>query len=246
LALPPSRLKRVLLKLSGEVFMGDRPYGVDGATIERIARELVQAKEEGVELALVIGGGNIFRGVQGEEQGMDRSTADYIGMLATVINALALQSAIEKLGTPSRVMSAIPIQALCEPYIRRKAIRHLEKGRIVIFAAGTGNPHFTTDTAASLRAVEIHADALLKATKVDGVYSDDPVKNRNAVRYETLTYWDVITRDLKVMDSSAISMCREYRLPIFVFNMTVPGNIVRAIRGESIGTWIVAEEGTHV
>jgi uridylate kinase len=226
--------------------MGDRPYGVDGATIERIARELVQAKEEGVELALVIGGGNIFRGVQGEEQGMDRSTADYIGMLATVINALALQSAIEKLGTPSRVMSAIPIQALCEPYIRRKAIRHLEKGRIVIFAAGTGNPHFTTDTAASLRAVEIHADALLKATKVDGVYSDDPVKNRNAVRYETLTYWDVITRDLKVMDSSAISMCREYRLPIFVFNMTVPGNIVRAIRGESIGTWIVAEEGTHV
>jgi uridylate kinase len=226
--------------------MGDRPYGVDGATIERIARELVEAKEEGVELALVIGGGNIFRGVQGEEQGMDRSTADYIGMLATVINALALQSAIEKLGTPSRVMSAIPIQALCEPYIRRKAIRHLEKGRIVIFAAGTGNPHFTTDTAASLRAVEIHASALLKATKVDGVYSDDPVKNQDAVRYETLTYWDVITRDLKVMDSSAISMCREYRLPIFVFNMTIPGNIVRAVRGEPIGTWIVAEEGTHV
>lgn len=227
--------------------MGEQPYGIDGPTIERIASELVDAHKLGVELALVIGGGNIFRGVQGEKQGMDRATADYIGMLATVINALALQAAIEKQGVPSRVMSAIPIQALCEPYIRRKAIRHLEKGRIVIFAAGTGNPHFTTDTAASLRAVEIHADALLKATKVDGVYSDDPAKNRSAVRYNYLTYWDVITRDLKVMDSSSISMCREYHLPIFVFNMTVPKNILRAVRGEPIGTWIMDEEGTtHV
>ncbi len=231
-------LRRILLKLSGEVFLGEDAYGINPETADRIAGEIAEAHRVGVQVALVIGGGNIFRGVQGASQGMDRSTADYIGMLATVINALALQSAIEKHDIQSRVQSAINIQALCEPYIRRRAVRHLEKGRVVIFAGGTGNPFFTTDTAAALRANEIGADVIMKATKVDGVYDKDPHGNPDAVRYERLSYRDVLTRDLKVMDATAISLCRENRMPILVFDMTVHGNIVKAAKGEAIGTWI--------
>lgn len=231
-------LRRVLLKLSGEVLMGQGEYGIDPATADRIAGEIAESHRLGTQIAVVIGGGNIFRGVQGASQGLDRSTADYIGMLATVINALALQSAIEKQGVQSRVQSAIGIQALCESYIKRRAVRHLEKGRVVIFAAGTGNPFFTTDTAAALRANEVGCDAILKATKVDGVYDSDPQKNKNAVRYERLSYSKALRDDLKVMDATAFSLCRENRMPIFVFDMTVPGNIVRATRGEAVGTWI--------
>ncbi|RMF13534.1 MAG: UMP kinase [Candidatus Dadabacteria bacterium] len=231
-------LRRVLIKLSGEVFMGSGEYGIDPATADRIAQELVDSHRNGTQIAVVIGGGNIFRGVQGASRGMDRSTADYIGMLATVINALTLQAAIEKHNVQSRVQSAIPIQALCEPYIRRRAVRHLEKGRIVIFAAGTGNPFFTTDTAAALRANEVGADAILKATKVDGVYDRDPKVDPDAERFESLTFREVLNRDLRVMDATAISLCRENRMPIFVFDMTVPGNIVAATRGDARGTWI--------
>jgi len=236
-------LRRILLKLSGEVFLGPSEYGIDAETADRFASELVEAHRLGTQIAVVIGGGNIFRGVQGASQGMDRSTADYIGMLATVINALALQSAIEKHDIQSRVQSAIGIQALCEPYIRRRAVRHLEKGRIVIFAAGTGNPFFTTDTAAALRANEIGADAIMKATKVDGVYSSDPVTNPDATRYDHLDYRTVLNNDLKVMDATAISLCRENQMPILVFDMTVPGNIISATRGEPIGTWITKGDG---
>lgn len=231
-------LRRVLLKLSGEVLMGQSEYGIDPATTDRIAGEIAESHRMGTQIAVVIGGGNIFRGVQGASQGLDRSTADYIGMLATVINALALQSAIEKQGVQSRVQSAIGIQALCESYIKRRAVRHLEKGRVVIFAAGTGNPFFTTDTAAALRANEVGCDAILKATKVDGVYDSDPKKNRNALRFERLSYSKALRDDLKVMDATAFSLCRENRMPIFVFDMTVPGNIIRATRGEAVGTWI--------
>ena len=234
----PRPLRRVLIKLSGEVFLGKAQYGIDPETADRIAAELAEVHRSGVQIALVIGGGNIFRGVQAASRGMDRATGDYIGMLATVINGLALQAAIEKHDIQTRVQSAISMQALTEPYIRRRAVRHLEKGRVVIFAAGTGNPFFTTDTAAALRAIEVNADAILKATKVDGVYDSDPVGNASAHRFETLAYRDVLTRELKVMDATAISLCRENRMPILVFDLTVPGNILRAVRGEPIGTWI--------
>jgi uridylate kinase len=228
--------KRILLKLSGEALMGEQGYGIDPATITRIADEARQIHDLEVQLAIVVGGGNIFRGVALASQGMDRSSADYVGMLATVINALALQDALERVGAYTRVMSAIEMREVAEPFIRRRAVRHLEKGRVVIFAAGTGNPYFTTDSAAALRACEIKADAILKATKVDGVYDDDPVKNPNAKMYDYITYRDVIRRDLKVMDTSAISLVRENEIPIHIFNLNVPDNILRVVTGEKIGT----------
>ncbi len=221
--------KRILLKLSGEALMGDEKYGISPATLTGIAQELVDLRKAGVEIAVVIGGGNIFRGVKGATEGMDRASADYMGMLATCINSLALQDAIEKLGGSTRVLSAIKMEQIAEPYIRRRAVRHLEKGRIVIFAAGTGNPYFTTDTAASLRAMEINAEVILKATKVDGVYDADPKKVKTAKRYKTLTYLDVLQNDLNVMDSTAISLCKDNNLPIVVFDMTNKGNITRAV-----------------
>jgi len=223
--------------------MGDRQYGIDPTTIDRIAREIVQVHEMGVEIALVIGGGNIFRGVSGAAYGMDRATADYMGMLATVINALAFQQAIEKYGVPTRVQSAITMREVAEPYIRRRAIRHLEKGRIVIFAAGTGLPFFTTDTSAALRAIEIGAEALLKGTKVDGVYDSDPVLNSSARRFDKLTYDEVLARNLKVMDGTAISLARDKGLKIIVFNVKIPSNIERVILGEAVGT--VVEGGDN-
>lgn len=221
--------KRVLLKLSGEALMGDEKYGIRPATLQAIAAEVLEIRAAGVEVAVVIGGGNIFRGVQGATTGMDRASADYMGMLATCINALALQDAIEQLGGQTRVLSAIKMEQIAEPYIRRRAVRHLEKGRVVIFAAGTGNPYFTTDTAASLRAMEINADAILKATRVDGVYDADPKKQPDARRFRTLTYLEVLQRQLNVMDSTAISLCMDNKLPIVVFDMTVAGNITRAV-----------------
>jgi uridylate kinase len=229
---------RVLLKLSGEALMGDKGYGIDQQVVERIASEVLEVKELGVELALVVGGGNIFRGLAGATRGMDRSTADHMGMMATVMNSLALQDAIERHGGHTRVMSAIRMAEVAEPYIRRKAVRHLEKGRTVIFAAGTGNPFFSTDTAASLRAMEIGAQAILKGTKVDGIYDMDPVGNPEAKRYDTLSYMDVLQRELNVMDSTAISLCKDNNMPIVVFDFTIPGNIVRAISGENIGTTV--------
>jgi len=241
---PAPTVRRILIKLSGEVFLGGASYGIDPDTAARIAAEIIQVHEHGVEVALVIGGGNIFRGVQGASKGMDRASADYVGMLATVINALTLQSAIEARGVQTRVQSALEIQALAEPYIRRRAVRHLEKGRIVIFAAGTGNPFFTTDTAASLRAIEIGADAILKATKVDGVYDVDPNEHPDARRYASLDFHYVLTHDLKVMDATAISLCRENNMPILVFDLTEAGNIMRAVQGDNIGTWIRKGETT--
>ncbi len=235
---PKARYKRVLLKLSGEALIGEGKYGISPKTLGSIARDVKAVVELGVEMALVIGGGNIFRGVSGATDGMDRSSADYMGMLATVINSMALQDALEKMGVQTRVQSAIEMHQVAEPYIRRRAIRHLEKGRVVIFAAGTGNPYFTTDTAASLRAMEIHADVLLKATKVDGVYSDDPKKNPSAVKFRTLSYIDVLKKNLKVMDSTAISLCMDNDLPIIVFDLTHPGNIRRVVTGEDIGTTV--------
>lgn len=236
--------KRVLIKLSGEALMGDRQYGIDPTTIDRIAREIVQVHELGVEIALVIGGGNIFRGVSGAAYGMDRATADYMGMLATVINALAFQQAIEKYGVPTRVQSAITMREVAEPYIRRRAIRHLEKGRIVIFAAGTGLPFFTTDTSAALRAIEIGAEVLLKGTKVDGVYDSDPVLNSSARKFDKLTYDEVLAKNLKVMDGTAISLARDRGLKIIVFNVKIPGNIERVVLGEAVGT--VVEGGGEI
>jgi uridylate kinase len=233
-----SRYKRILLKLSGEALIGDGTYGISPKTLTTIAQEVKDVVEMGVEIALVIGGGNIFRGVSGATEGMDRSSADYMGMLATVINSMALQDALEKMGVQTRVQSAIEMHQVAEPYIRRRAIRHLEKGRVVIFAAGTGNPYFTTDTAASLRAMEIHADVLLKATKVDGVYTDDPKKNPQATKYRTLSYIDVLKKNLKVMDSTAISLCMDNDLPIIVFDLTRRGNIRRVVAGEDIGTTV--------
>jgi uridylate kinase len=230
--------KRVLLKLSGEALQGEQGYGISRDTIRSLAAEIKEVQELGVELAVVIGGGNIFRGVAGASSGMDRATADYIGMLATMMNALALQEVLEDLGVPTRVQSAIGMMQLAEPYIRRRAERHLEKKRVVILAGGTGNPYFTTDTGASLRANEIGADVLLKATKVDGVYDSDPVKNPDAKRFEQLSYLDVLQKDLKVMDATAISMCKDNNLPVLVFDLTTKGNIRRAITGDSIGTWI--------
>ncbi len=226
------KYRRVLLKLSGEALMGDQSYGLDPKIIGRIAREVKSVNQLGVQIALVIGGGNIFRGIKGAAQGMERATADYMGMLATVINSLAVQSALERHGVVTRVLSAISMQAVCEPYIRRRAIRHMEKGRVVIFAAGTGNPFFTTDTAAALRASEMECDALLKATKVDGVYSADPLKDRTATRYERLSYLDVLSRDLQVMDATAISLARENGIPILVFSIQNDGGFADVVKGE--------------
>ncbi|MFP4559831.1 MAG: UMP kinase [Thiohalorhabdus sp.] len=234
--------RRVLLKLSGEALMGDEPYGISRAVLERIGEEIREVAAAGVQVAVVIGGGNIFRGVAPAAEGMDRATADYMGMLATVMNALALQDALESQGLPTRVQTAIGMQQMAELYIRRRAIRHLEKGRVVIFGAGTGNPFFTTDTAASLRAMEIGADVVLKGTKVDGVYTDDPVSNPDAMRYRRLTYMDVIAQDLRVMDATAITLCRDNRLPIVVFNCVKPGALLRVVMGEDEGTRVEAEE----
>jgi uridylate kinase len=230
------RFKRVLLKLSGEALLGDAGYGIDPRTLGEICDEVKTARDAGVEIAIVVGGGNIFRGMAASSTGMDRAQADYIGMLATVMNALAIQDALEKRDVFTRVMSAIEMQSVAEPYIRRRAMRHLEKGRVVIFAAGTGNPYFTTDTTAALRALEIGADCIMKATKVDGVYDSDPQLNPSAVKFDELPYMEVLSRGLKVMDSTAISLCMDNDLPIIVFNLTTDGNIVRALRGERVGT----------
>jgi uridylate kinase len=230
--------RRVLLKISGEALAGGQGYGIDPDVIGRIAEELAEVARLGVELAVVIGGGNSFRGIAASAGGMDRATGDYMGMLATVINALALQDSIEKAGVATRVLSAIEMRAVSEPYIRRRAIRHLEKGRVVVFAAGTGNPFFTTDTAGALRAVEIGAEVILKATKVDGIYSADPVKDPSAERYTQVSYLDVLKKNLKVMDSTAISLCMDNDLPIIVFDLGVRGNILRVVRGEEVGTTV--------
>lgn len=224
--------KRILLKLSGEALMGDDPYGINRDTIGRIVAEIAEVARMGIEVAVVIGGGNIFRGVAPGASHMDRATADYMGMLATVINSLALQNTLEKMGVNTRVLSAIPMMTVCEPYIRRRAIRHMEKGRVVIFAAGTGNPFFTTDTAAALRAVEMRCDALIKGTQVDGVYSADPKKDKKAKRYDRLSYKDVLNNDLNVMDASAVSLSRENKLPILVFSIHTHGEFAKVVEGK--------------
>jgi uridylate kinase len=233
--------KRILLKASGEALMGAQNYGVDVAVARSIAEEIRAVRNLGVEVAVVVGGGNIFRGVSESAGDMDRSSADYIGMLATVMNAVVLQDALEKVGVHTRVLSAINIPQVAEPFIRRRAIRHIEKGRVVIFAAGTGNPYFTTDSAAALRALEIKADVILKATKVEGVYTADPVKDPTAKRYDCITYQEVLEKRLQVMDASAISLCMDNDLPIVVFNMRTPGNIVRVVSGETVGTRVSNE-----
>jgi uridylate kinase len=230
--------KRALLKLSGEALMGEQQFGVDPAVATRIARDVGEIQGLGVETAIVIGGGNIFRGLAASARGMDRATADYMGMLATVINGLALQDALEQQGVNTRVVTAIEMRAVAEPFIRRRAIRHLEKGRVVIFAAGTGNPYFTTDTAAALRAMEIKADVILKGTKVDGIYTADPMIDSAATKYETISYLQVLERQLKVMDTTAISLCMDNKLPIVVFNLRQPGNIRKVVLGEAIGTTV--------
>jgi uridylate kinase len=233
------RYKRVLLKLSGEAFAGDQGYGIDPNFLEYITAEIKSLVDEGVQLAVVIGGGNIFRGITGLEIGIDRATGDYMGMLATVINALALQSALEKLrGIPTRVLSAIEMRQVAEPYIRRRAIRHLEKGRVVIFAAGTGNPFFSTDTAGALRAAEISAQLFIKATKVDGIYTDDPVKNPQAEFIDEISYLETINRGIRVMDHTALTLCMENKIPILVLNINKPGNLLRAVRGERVGSLV--------
>ena len=233
------RYKRVLLKLSGEAFAGDRGYGIDPNFLEYITAEIKSLVDEGVQLAVVIGGGNIFRGITGLEIGIDRATGDYMGMLATVINALALQSALEKLrGIPTRVLSAIEMRQVAEPYIRRRAIRHLEKGRVVIFAAGTGNPFFSTDTAGALRAAEISAQLFIKATKVDGIYTDDPIKNPQAEFIDEISYLETINRGIRVMDHTALTLCMENKIPILVLNINKPGNLLRAVRGEKVGSLV--------
>ncbi|WP_439815910.1 UMP kinase [Zavarzinia sp. CC-PAN008] len=238
---PTPRYKRALLKVSGEALMGDRAFGIDTGTVERIAREVVQVVGAGHQMCLVIGGGNIYRGLEGSARGMERASADYMGMLATVMNALAMQNALERLGTPTRVLSAIPMTSICEPYVRRRAIRHMEKGRVVIFAAGTGNPFFTTDTAAALRAAEMGCNALLKGTQVDGVYTADPKHDPKATRYERLTYRDVLNQDLKVMDASAISLARENQIPILVFSLHVDGGLAQVLSGT--GRCTIIDEG---
>ena len=230
--------KRVLLKLSGEALMGDQQFGVDPVVATQVAQDVADIHALGVETAIVIGGGNIFRGLAASARGMDRATADYMGMLATVINALALQDALEQLGLPTRVITAIEMRAVAEPFIRRRAIRHLEKRRVVIFAAGTGNPYFTTDTAAALRAMEIKAEVILKGTKVDGVYTADPMLDPAATKYPTISYLQVLERQLKVMDATAISLCMDNKLPIVVFNLREPGNVRRVVMGETIGTTV--------
>jgi uridylate kinase len=230
--------KRILLKLSGEALMGGQEFGIDPAVVQRISREIAEAVSAGVEVGLVIGGGNIFRGVSLASGGMERATADHMGMLATVINALSIQDGLEKARVPVRVMSALPIHQVCEDYVRRRAIRHLEKGRVVIMAAGTGNPFFTTDSAATLRGIEINADLVLKATKVDGVYSADPMKDPSASRYSRLTFDEVLQRQLGVMDLTAIVLCRDHNLPLRVFDMNKPGALMRILRGEDEGTLV--------
>jgi len=232
------RYKRILLKLSGEALMGEQGYGIDHAVLDAITSEVKDIYDLGVEVAIVIGGGNIFRGLSGAAKGMERASADYMGMLATVLNALALQNILENKGVVTRVQSAIEMRELAETYIRRRAVRHLEKRRVVIFAAGTGNPYFTTDTAAALRAMEIGAEVIMKATKVDGVYSADPMKDRTATKFSSLTYSEVLQKDLRVMDATAISLCKDNGLPIIVFNLTVPGNIKKIVSGETIGTLV--------
>ena len=233
-----SPYKRILLKLSGEALMGSQGHGIDLAVIDTIASEIKEIYERGIQIAIVIGGGNIFRGLSAAAKGMERASADYMGMLATVLNALALQNTLENKGVATRVQSAIEMRQLAETYIRRRAVRHLEKKRVVIFAAGTGNPYFTTDTAAALRAMEIGADVIIKATKVDGVYSADPVKDPTAVKFDRLSYLDVLQKNLKVMDATAISLCMDNNLPIIVFNLNVPGNITKIVAGEPLGTLV--------
>jgi uridylate kinase len=232
--------KRILLKLSGEALMGEQSYGIDPAVATQIAKDIREIQGMGVETAIVIGGGNIFRGVAASARGMDRATADYMGMLATVINALALQDALEQQDVNTRVVTAIEMRAVAEPFIRRRSIRHLEKGRVVVFGAGTGNPYFSTDTAAALRAMEIKADVIMKGTKVDGIYDADPMLKTDAVRFDRISYQQVLEQGLKVMDSTAISLCMDNRLPIVVFNLRTPGNIKRAITGEPIGSLVTA------
>lgn len=234
--------KRILLKLSGEALMGDQDFGISSEVITSYAMQIKEIVELGVELAIVIGGGNIFRGLSGSVQGIDRVTGDHMGMLATVINSLALQNAIERLGIPTRVQTAMEMRSIAEPYIKRRAIRHLEKGRVVIFGAGIGNPYFTTDTAAALRAIEINAEVVAKATKVDGIYDKDPVKNSDAVRYQKISYAEVLNKNLKVMDATAISLCLENELPIIVFNSLEEGNIKKMVLGEDIGTKVTKGE----
>ena len=238
--MPTKTYKRILVKVSGEVLMGDSAFGIDMGTIEAVAQDLKQVADSGVELCLVIGGGNIFRGLTGAAKGMERASADYMGMLATVMNALAMQDALERIGVSTRVQSAIPMPTVCEPLIRRRAERHLEKGRVVIFAAGTGNPFFTTDSGAALRAAEMKCDALFKGTSVDGVYTADPKKDKTAERFDRLTYHDVLSRDLKVMDASAISLMRENGIPIVVFSIRERGNLMKVLRGEGVHT-VIAE-----
>ncbi|MBT3307223.1 MAG: UMP kinase [Alphaproteobacteria bacterium] len=236
------KYRRVLLKLSGEALMGDGEYGIDLATVERISADVKAVHDQGAEVCLVIGGGNIFRGIAGAAAGMERASADYMGMLATVINALGVQNALEQSGVPTRVMSAIPMSTVCEPYLRRRAVRHLEKGRVVIFAAGTGNPFFTTDTAAALRAAEMNCDALLKGTQVDGVYTSDPKTNPDATRYDSLSYLEVLAKDLRVMDASAISLARENKIPILVFSIHNSGAFAEVLKGGGLRTIITEGE----
>jgi uridylate kinase len=233
--------KRILLKLSGESLCGKKGYGIDTQKINFIAKEIAEIKELGVQVAIVIGGGNIFRGKEGSEKGVDRVSADYMGMLATVINALALQDSLEKLNIETRVQTAIEMKAIAEPYIRRRAIRHLERNRIVILASGTGNPYFTTDTAASLRAIELNAQAILKATKVDGVYESDPLKNSKAVKFKNISFLEILNKGLKVMDATSVTLCMENNIPIIVFNLNTIGNIKRVVFGEKIGTIVKGE-----
>jgi len=237
---PAAAYRRVLLKLSGEALMGEQQYGIDPKIATQIAKEVGEIQRLGVETALVIGGGNIFRGVAASTKGMDRAQADYMGMLGTVINALAVQDALEQIGVSTRVLTAMEMRSVAEPFIRRRALRHLEKGRVVIFAGGTGNPYFTTDTAAALRAMEMKAEVILKATKVDGVYSADPVTNPTATKFDSISYLEVLEKQLKVMDATAISLCMDNRLPIIVFNLRTPGNMKRAVMGEPIGTTVRA------
>jgi uridylate kinase len=230
--------KRILLKLSGEALMGDKNFGIDPARLQQYAKDIKAAKETGVEIALVIGGGNIFRGMQAEANGIDKVQGDYMGMLATMINGIALQSALESQGMYTRLMSAIQMDQIAEPYIKRRAVRHLEKGRIVIFGAGTGNPYFTTDSAAALRAIEVNADIVLKGTNIDGVYSDDPRKNKEALKFDKISFQEVLANKLNVMDMTAFTLCEENNLPIMVFDMNVPGNLLKVVNGQSIGTLV--------
>ena len=241
-AMEPVAARRVLLKLSGEALMGDEEYGIDPGTVREIAAQVAEVAAGGTQVAVVVGGGNIFRGLAASARGMDRATADYMGMLATVMNGLAMQDALEQIDRPTRVMSAIAMNEICEPYIRRRAVRHLEKGRVVVMVAGTGNPYFTTDTAATLRAVEVDAQVILKATRVDGVYDADPEKHPNANRYSRIGYTELLSNRLQALDATAVSLAMDNEMPIVVFDMTVPGNIARAIRGEPIGTLISGDE----